>query len=146
MELRVSALAFCCLVSTLASAGPVVRWHCAYASTEVEAVLCQRVEAPDGNVTAPSLPGDSSPMPRLAADILDALDTLYGETIAIPLYSRPVDMARVGILARDVMCGKRPDCEVEFSASRNGLADSSATAKPPAEGMPPPMMTVRRDR
>lgn len=114
--------------AALAASLPVVcaavaqtRWHCTYAPSRGEYVLCQLLEAPaEGPLPLP--PGASrARLPRLASDIRHAPQTLDDVPIAIPVHGPPIDMADTERLARNVMCGPSTDCEVHFHAERQGL-------------------------
>lgn len=87
-----------------------VVWSCWYAP-ERTSIACRLVRAP---VVA-------SPAPLAYATMLGRIRnqpaSLEDEAVVIPLHGPPLDMARTASLARAVMCGPQPSCEVEFSAS-----------------------------
>lgn len=118
------------------NAQDTTRWHCAYAPLEGEWIACQLVQVPLGEAAAQVLPVVTSRLPKLVADIRNAPATLDGKTIVIPLHSPPIDMARAGLLARHVMCGALPACEVEFTAGRQGLVEPThrAPSRPARRG------------
>lgn len=84
-----------------------VLWSCWYAP-ERTGVACRLVRAP----------GVASPTPIASATMLGRVRndpaSLEGEAVVIPLHGPPLDMGRVATLARAVMCGARPSCEVDF--------------------------------
>jgi hypothetical protein len=124
----------------IALASEPTRWNCMYAPSEGEFIACQLVSTPvDGPVARP-LPAGYERQPRLVRDIRDDPQALDAKTVVIPLHSTPIDMALTGRLARAVMCGTRPDCEVAFHAERQGLVEATrvggrANAPRPAIGL-----------
>ena len=123
------ALVLSSLPALAAAAGPT-RWFCAYAPSEGEAVLCQLVETPAEGVTPMPLPASHARLPRIVSDIRNAPSLLDDRLVVIPLHSPPIDMASAGRLARNVMCGDRPDCAVEFRSERQGLVHATVAPRP----------------
>jgi hypothetical protein len=114
-------------------AGEPTRWNCLYAPTDGEFIACQLLSAPlEGPAARPPAAGLER-LPRLVRDIRDDPQSLDDRTVVIPLHNTPIDMARAGQLARAVMCGTRPDCEVAFHAERQGLVETThAGRRPPS--------------
>ena len=124
----------------LALAGEPTRWNCVYAPSDGEFIACQLVSAPVEGPVARSLPGGHERLPRLVRDIRDDPQSLDAKTVVIPLHNTPIDMALTGRLARAIMCGSRPGCEVAFHAERQGLVEATriggrANASRPALGL-----------
>ena len=115
--MRVSRLAVMLALglSPLASnAADGVRWRCAYDPVPAPRIACRLVHAPGMDAAAP-FPETAGPQPPMLTRIRTAPETLADERIAIPLWGPPVDMRFAARLATEVMCGKRPDCAVDFS-------------------------------
>lgn len=86
-----------------------VVWSCWYAP-ERTGVACRLVRAP----------GVASATPIASATMLGRVRndpaSLEGEAVVIPLHGPPLEMKRAAALARAVMCGAQPSCEVDFHA------------------------------
>jgi hypothetical protein len=98
-----------------AQAGDELRWRCSYDSVPAPLVACRPVQWPGPEALPVSLSGTLDRLPPLVKRIRMAPETLADERIVIPLYAPPIDMRFVARLARAVMCGSRPACEVDFS-------------------------------
>lgn len=137
-------LAMACLAGpALAFAAEPTRWNCVYAPSEGEFIACQLVSTPvEGVAARPAVAGHER-LPKLVREIRDDPQSVDDRTIVIPLHNAPIDMALTGRLARAVMCGTRPDCEVAFHAERKGLVEATRTGVRPG-GARPSMGAVRR--
>lgn len=107
----VMVLALCGAAASKAE--DAVRWRCAYDPVPGPRLACRLVRSPRADATA-TLPETESRQPMLTR-IRKAPETLADERIAIPLWGPPVDMRFAARLASEVMCGRRPDCAVDFS-------------------------------
>lgn len=114
-----------------ALAGEPTRWNCVYAPTDGEFIACQLLSTPVEGPAALPLPPGHDRLPRLVKDIRSDPQALDQKTVVIPLHNTPIDMARTGQLARAVMCGTRPDCEVAFHAERQGLIEATRSGGRP---------------
>ena len=119
-----------------ALAGEPTRWHCVYAPTDGEFIACQLLSTPVEGPAAQPLPAGHERLPRLVKDIRADPQSLDQKTVVIPLHNTPIDMARTAQLARAVMCGTRPDCEVAFHAERQGLVEATRTGIRPGTSRP----------
>ncbi|HEY6863215.1 MAG TPA: hypothetical protein VI319_04890 [Burkholderiales bacterium] len=103
-------------LSPLASnAEDAVRWRCAYDPAPAPRIACRLVRAPGMDAAAPFPETAGRQLPMLTR-IRTVPETLVDERIVIPLWGPPVDMRFVARLATEVMCGRRPDCGVDFSS------------------------------
>ena len=130
------ALAAALLSPGLAVSGEPTRWNCVYAPSDGEFIACQLLSTPVEGPSALPLPAGIERLPRLVKDIRVDPQSFDQKTVVIPLHNTPIDMARTGQLARAVMCGTRPDCEVAFHAERQGLVEATRTGHRPGTSRP----------
>ena len=87
--------------------------------------------------TAPRpLPAGYERLTKLVGEIRNDPAALDAKTVVIPLHNVPIDMVQTGRLARAVMCGTRPVCEVAFHAERLGLVEATRTGTRPGAARP----------
>lgn len=59
----------------------------------------------------------SSRLPAIVRQLRSNPEIFRSRFVHIPLYTEPYDMGFAAMLARATVCGSRPDCRVNFSAS-----------------------------
>lgn len=114
------------LVATAALASPpaageapvAVKWRCWYQVEAEPSVACRLERAPGADATPALVPAWMERMPAVVRQIRGDPGSLDGQIILIPLHAPPIDMQLAVRLARGVMCGARPGCEVEFAPAR----------------------------
>ncbi len=136
MQIRTLLVVALFALPGIALAGESTRWNCFYAPGEGEFIACQLVSTPVEGPAARPLPAGHERLPRLVRDIRDDPQALDAKTVVIPLHNAPIDMAMTGRLARAVMCGTRPDCEVAFHAERQGLVEATRVGGRPGGSRP----------
>lgn len=86
-------------------------WRCWY---DLEVHITCTVESRPGGGT---MDDPASPLPAVVQEMSRNLPTTRLRFIHIPLHTEPDDMAFVAELAGAIVCGSRPDCAVNFSAT-----------------------------
>ena len=105
------ALALSISAARAEDSGSLVIWDCWYDAGRGPAIACRLAVAPDTGGEAQG----TQPLPGITASIRSQPASLAGETVLIPLYGPSGDPARMARLARAVMCGPRPGCQVQLS-------------------------------
>lgn len=106
------------------------RWACWYSPAQLT-IQCLLARAPsNGHIqrAAEVASRIDRRLPALVKMIWGSPEQLAGTHISIPLMSVPFEMKFVGVLAKSVMCGSRPDCSVHFDANADGMAPVRAAA------------------
>lgn len=104
------------LLFAIPMAAKAQHWSCWYEPSRENVVICERDLEPAvarnaafRPAAAPSGPvWESRPARRFRA---------IDERVMIPLHAKPADLSRLPFLARDVLCGRLPRCDVEFSGA-----------------------------
>ena len=86
------------------------RWTCGYQPAHEPAITC--VRAQDATVG-----GEAGASPAWAPATANGTFAQW-EKVMIPLHAAPRDLSRLPVLARDVMCGRRAACDVEYIDGR----------------------------
>jgi hypothetical protein len=107
------------IAAEIAAESAAIAWRCVQEFDESFHVLCLPVQVSTAHTALTSGAEGAQQVPLNRLPVAQRGDTEVFSTKAwrVPLHSRPKDASMVVELLKSVLCGKHPDCKVEYGRS-----------------------------